>query len=448
MGHFNLSLTGKQDAGHESGKKESASGWVISAREVGKVYPIYSRPIDRLMQTIYRGRKKFYKEFWALTNLNFDIQARETVGIIGSNGSGKSTLLQIICGILNPSSGSIKTSGRISALLELGAGFNPDFTGRENVFMNAAIMGLSRKDTEKRIDAVEEFADIGDFIDRPVKTYSSGMFVRLAFAAAINVSPDILVVDEALAVGDARFSQKCMIRIREFCETGTVIIVSHDTHAVTELCSRVLWIESGRIRMDGSPRHVTEKYLEYMYEGDKETAPSSEAGKTPASGLPDIKGFTLIKEDARQFGKGQVQIRGLRIGPAGGGNGVVYSGQECEIAIWVEAMEAVEKPIVGYLVKDRFGRELMGDNTSLMHKPLPRLKKGSNYLLSFFIPRWPNIFEQDYTLSIAVADGERHQHIQCHYIHDAAVFKSIPERVPGGFFSVSDTEFDMTEFAG
>ena len=242
--------------------------FAIRANNLGKCYQIYEQPLDRLKQSLWRARRRFYREFWALRECSFEIKKGETVGIIGSNGSGKSTLLQIICGTLNPTEGELGVNGQIAALLELGAGFNPEFTGRENVYMSAAIMGISRSEIESRYDEIAAFADIGGFIEQPVKTYSSGMYVRLAFAVAVNVSPDILVVDEALAVGDARFQQKCMAKIRSFCQTGTVIFVSHDTAAVTELCSRAIWIESGRIRMDGPPKYVVEKYLQFMYEGD------------------------------------------------------------------------------------------------------------------------------------------------------------------------------------
>ena len=249
--------------------------FAIRATAVGKCYQMYEQPLDRLKQSFWRTRRRFYREFWALRGVTFEIGKGETVGIIGSNGSGKSTLLQIICGTLNPTEGELRVDGQIAALLELGTGFNPEFTGRENVYMNAAIMGLSRAEIDSRYDAIAAFADIGSFIEQPVKTYSSGMYVRLAFAVAVNVSPDILVVDEALAVGDARFQQKCMAKIRAFCQTGTVILVSHDTAAVTELCSRAIWVEAGMIRMDGPPKHVVEKYLQFMYEGD--TGPGAPA---------------------------------------------------------------------------------------------------------------------------------------------------------------------------
>ena len=222
--------------------------FAIRTRNLGKCYQIYEKPVDRLKQSFWRWRKQFYREFWALKDVSLDIKKGETLGIVGSNGSGKSTLLQLICNILTPTIGEIEVKGKIAALLELGAGFNLEFTGRENININAAITGLTSEEIDACYDKIVKFADIGDFIDQPVKTYSSGMYVRLAFAIAINVSPDILLIDEALAVGDARFRQKCMAKIKEFCTKGTVIFVSHDPDVavtfVTTLSTFVpLWAE-------------------------------------------------------------------------------------------------------------------------------------------------------------------------------------------------------------
>ena len=321
-----------------------SSDFAIRAGNLGKSYQIYEQPLDRLKQSLWRKRKRFYREFWALRDVSFEIRRGESLGIIGSNGSGKSTLLQLICGILNPTEGGLEINGRTAALLELGAGFNPEFTGRENVYMSAAIMGLTRAEIDSRYDEIAAFADIGSFIEQPVKTYSSGMYVRLAFAAAVNVSPDILVVDEALSVGDARFQQKCMAKIREFCQTGTVIFVSHDTAAVTELCSRAIWIESGRIRLDGSPKSVVEKYLQFMYEGDGGyEAPVLENDTGCPHGF-DSGGFTAIGDDIRQFGDRRVTIEAVRIVSQGSRDGVVYAGQGCEIGMALHAHKNIANP--------------------------------------------------------------------------------------------------------
>ena len=416
-----------------------AHNFAVRANNLGKCYQIYEKPLDRLKQSLWRARRRFYREFWALKECSFEIKKGETVGIIGSNGSGKSTLLQIICGTLNPTEGALEVNGQIAALLELGSGFNPEFTGRENVYMSAAIMGISRSKIESRYDEIAAFADIGGFIEQPVKIYSSGMYVRLAFAVAINVSPDILVVDEALSVGDARFQQKCMAKIRAFCQTGTVIFVSHDTAAVTELCSRAIWIESGRIRMDGPPKYVVEKYLQFMYEGDRRfETPVLTSGVNFQCDF-DTGGFTPIGDNIRQFGDRRVTIEAVRLISEGSRSSVVHAGQGCEIGVALHAHKDIANPIVGFIVKDRLGREILGDNTNLIRKELPSLSGGQRYVITFQIDAWPNLMEGEYALTIAIADGTMRDHMQCHYLHDAVIFKSVPIRMPGGMFSLPNT---------
>ncbi|MDP3535313.1 MAG: ABC transporter ATP-binding protein, partial [Halomonas sp.] len=234
----------------------SSDNIAIKVRGVNKHYQIYDKPNDRLKQFIMPRIKRlmgrpagcYFTEFKALHDVSFDIKQGETVGIIGRNGSGKSTLLQMICGTLTPTQGQIETHGRIAALLELGSGFNPEFTGRENVYMNATVLGLTTEEVDQRFDSIVDFADIGDFIEQPTKTYSSGMSVRLAFAVIAHVDADILVIDEALSVGDAFFVQKCMRFLRKFMETGTVLFVSHDTGAIINLCQRVVWLDKGEVK--------------------------------------------------------------------------------------------------------------------------------------------------------------------------------------------------------
>ncbi|HNJ38764.1 MAG TPA: ABC transporter ATP-binding protein, partial [Nitrosomonas sp.] len=241
---------------------------VIQVKDVAKSYDIYNHPVDRLKQILWRNKREFYRKFWALQGINFEVKNGETIGIIGRNGSGKSTLLQIICGILTPTVGHVNVKGRVAALLELGAGFNPEFTGRENVYLNAAILGLNKSEINERLEDIFAFADIGGFVDQPVKTYSSGMFVRLAFSVAINVEPQILVVDEALAVGDAAFQAKCMARMRRLMDVGvTVLFVSHDLAAVKALCQKAVLLENGRMRAFGSTETVADEYLRLINEG-------------------------------------------------------------------------------------------------------------------------------------------------------------------------------------
>ncbi len=233
----------------------------IDVAGLGKRYEIYDRPHQRLFQTILRGRRTFYREFWALSDVTLSVQRGETVGLVGRNGSGKSTLLQLVAGTLTPTTGIVRTHGRIAALLELGSGFNPEFTGRENVYLNGAILGISRREMNEAIPAIEAFADIGDFIDQPVKTYSSGMLVRLAFAVAVHVTPDILLIDEALAVGDTAFQSKCLARIRDMQQGGVaILLVSHAPNTIIEFCDRAAYLDRGRLVAVGDSRDIVERY--------------------------------------------------------------------------------------------------------------------------------------------------------------------------------------------
>jgi lipopolysaccharide transport system ATP-binding protein len=245
-----------------------SSELLISAQNLSKQYHIYEKPQDRLLQILMRGRKQYYRDFWALKDVNFEVKRGETIGIVGRNGSGKSTLLQLLCGTLHPTTGGVEVNGRVAALLELGAGFNPVFTGRENVYLNGVILGLTNAEIDERFDEIAAFADIGPFIDQPVKTYSSGMYVRLAFAVAIQVEPNILIVDEALAVGDAQFQAKCLNRIRDMQSQGvSILFVSHDMTSVRNLCDRAIWLENGHVREQGTVVPITARYLEHIFSG-------------------------------------------------------------------------------------------------------------------------------------------------------------------------------------
>ncbi len=415
----------------------------LSFDHIGKVYQIYDRPGDRLKQSFWRGRKRFYREFWALRDISFCIRKGETVGIIGSNGAGKSTLLQVMCGILRPTVGRTEVQGKIAALLELGAGFNPEFTGRENIYVNASVLGLTRPEIDECLEDIIRFADIGQFIDQPVKNYSSGMYVRLAFAIAVHVSPDILIIDEALAVGDIRFQNKCMARIKEFCKKGTVVFVSHNMTAINELCSRVIWIESGMIQMDGEPKPVVEGYLQYMYEGGTKEHPAALETSLIQNHTSEMKGFSCIGDEIRQFGNLKVAVKGVRIASQQGFTTVLRAGQSCRIDILLYAYDEIRNPIVGYIVKDRLGRELCGDNNMMLGQSIESFSSGESYLVSFTVGTWPNIQEDEYLLSVAVADGTLEEHEQCHYVYDALVFQAVPVRRTVGVFSIIDSRFEI-----
>ena len=418
--------------------------FVLISKGLGKCYQIYDRPIDRLKQSFWRGRKHFFREFWALRDVSFNIRKGETVGIIGSNGAGKSTLLQVICGVLRPTVGRVTVNAKVAALLELGAGFNKEFTGRENIYINASVLGLTQSEIDARIGDIIGFADIGQFIDQPVKNYSSGMYVRLAFAIAIHVSPDILIIDEALAVGDVRFQHKCMAKIKEFCAKGTVVFVSHNTSAVKELCSRVIWLDSGRIRMEGQPKYVIEKYLQFMYEGETEDKRARSKTSVSQNGVSETEGVSLISNRNRQFGNLKAVIKGVRLSTPEGHTNVLNAGQSCQIDIFLQAHTEIHDPIVGFSIKDRLGREIYGDNNLLMGQIIPALLTGQEYLVSFKISSWANIAEDDYLLTVAIAEGSMEDHKQCHYVHDALVFRSVPVRKAVGILLVADIHMELS----
>ncbi len=301
-------LPGSESAFEDPGSRVPSPDVAISVRNLSKKYKLYDSPQHRLKEALHPFRKKYHRDFWALKDISFEVKKGETVGIFGKNGSGKSTLLQILCGTLTPSEGDITVNGRVAALLELGAGFNPEFTGRENVYMNAAIIGLSREEVDTRFDAIAGFADIGDFIDQQVKTYSSGMYVRLAFAVAINVNPDILVVDEALAVGDIGFQQKCIDRFKLLQEQNiTILFVSHDIQMIKNYCLSAIYLKDGNISLFSDPETATEAYLKDMFEEKQKSASDSQvewkkttSGKAAfGTNRAGFEGFSLWKGDTR-----------------------------------------------------------------------------------------------------------------------------------------------------
>ncbi len=358
-----------------------SSETAIKVEGLSKCYQIYERPQDRLKQFILprlqrligRPPKQYYKEFWALRDISFEIKKGETVGIIGRNGSGKSTLLQMICGTLNPTAGSISTQGRIAALLELGSGFNPEFTGRENVYMNAAVLGMSTDETDARYNRIVEFADIGNFIEQPVKTYSSGMMVRLAFSVAIHVEPDILIVDEALSVGDAYFQAKCAKMIQEIIDAGsTVLFVSHDTASVKSLCSQALLLESGRSRYLGDVTTAVEKYYSALIESQRAVrAPGATAGQTPeiASELTDgaesfqaMASFQRIQNGVAEF------INVALLNEHGQKIESVDFGQRVVLRQIIQVHKTVPTLGLAYHIRDKNGQDIIYSDTGIEDK--------------------------------------------------------------------------------
>ena len=323
-------------------------GPVIAVRDLGKRYEIYAQPRDRLLQSLFRGGRQYFQEFWALAGLSFDVVRGETVGIIGRNGSGKSTLLQLIAGTLTPTTGTVAVHGRVAALLELGSGFNPEFSGRENVFLNGAVLGLPRSEIEARMTAIVAFAGLEEFIDRPVKTYSSGMLMRLAFSVAVNVEPDVLIVDEALAVGDSAFQLKCIERLERLTTSGvTLLFVSHDMGLVKTFCQRVLYLERGRLRAEGTPDVVSE-----LYALDARSAEGAEVGR-----LVKFKPF-VGAGDGIAFGTDEGRIVGAAFTSTGTAHAQSDYGNDLEFDVEVEFLPSVVLPSLSVVVQDRCAREI------------------------------------------------------------------------------------------
>lgn len=350
--------------------------YAVRAEGLGKRYEIYESGHARLkqfilpkLQRVARLRPRdYYREFWALQDVSFAVCKGETVAVIGRNGSGKSTLLQIICGTLTPTLGTVETQGRVSALLELGAGFNPEFTGRENVYHSGAIQGITGSEMDTRFDDIAAFADIGGFIDQPVKTYSSGMYVRLAFAVAINVDPDILIVDEALSVGDVRFQAKCMKRIKTLQQAGTTILfVSHDVGSVRTLCDRAIWLDEGRLRMDGDVFPVTGSFMAHLFEGDMaelEEATLGAAVGSPHDHTESEKGYDT--KPVTHWGSHIGCIRNAGMYTADGQRADVFElGEEMEVRIEFRAPQVVEIDdlSVAFSIKDLKGSDLIVSST-------------------------------------------------------------------------------------
>jgi len=472
----------------------SSNELMISVESLGKKYDIYAQPADRLKQMFLprlgramgRHDLRFHKEFWALRDVSFSVRRGETVGIIGRNGSGKSTLLQMICGTLHPTHGEVRTFGRIAALLELGAGFNPEFTGEENVYLSGLLYGIPEAELRKRFDSILAFADIGDFIRQPVKTYSSGMYVRLAFSIAAHVDADTLVIDEALSVGDIRFTQKCMRFLREFQKRGTLLFVSHDTGAVTNLCDRAVWLDRGELVMDGVTRDVVEAYLAAQHAADRAAvgqAVAMQAAKAASAAQADeavqvdaqaITNVTIDEADPRQsilnaeggrnrvevfsfdpdqtgsaFGAGAAEIIKVRMEDASGKDAqLLIGGEMVNLSIDARVMKPIEGPILGFYVKDRLGQRLFGDNTYLSSHEKP-LKPGSDtQLRANFRFRMPILPVGDYTVDVALASGTQDDHTQQHWIHDAITFRASESTMKHGLVGIPMLSIELRQLEG
>ena len=433
----------------------------IRVQNLSKCYQIYDNPGDRLKQFVVPRIKHFlgkahipyFREFWALKDVSFEVKRGETVGIIGRNGSGKSTLLQIICGTLTPTGGTVQTHGRVAALLELGSGFNPEFTGRENVYLNAAVLGLSKEEIDDRFEKIVAFADIGQFMEQAVKMYSSGMMIRLAFAVIAHVDADILVIDEALAVGDVFFTQKCMRFLRSFMKTGTVLFVSHDTASIRSLCNKTVWLECGIVQENGSPKEVCENYLEAFYEaqqGKSTITRMKVKDQTPASMPTDQRQDFLnasnlrndiqifgFDENAPSFGHGEAQITTVQFLDVNSRSlSWIVGGEDVILRVGVTAHSLLESPIIGFFIKDKLGQALFGDSSWLSYMDAPVVVDANQLLAAEFAFNMPRLAAGDYSISVAIANGTQADHIQHHWVHDAIQFKSESTSVSGGIIGI------------
>lgn len=442
---------------------------MVCAEGLGKHYLLWDSPRDRLRQPI-RSRlarwlgvpdKQYYREFWVLRDVSFKLHPGETLGVIGRNGCGKSTLLQLVAGTLSPTLGAVSTAGRVSALLELGSGFNPDFSGRDNVYLNAAVLGLSQTEIDERYGEIVAFADIGDFVDQPVRTYSSGMYVRLAFSVAINTRPDVLVVDEALAVGDAFFVQKCMRFMRRFKEEKTLLFVSHDTDAVTALCDVALLLEHGAVEELGPARAVCDVYRKMYYGAFQDVACAGDGTRLPGADAPGpgpVPDEDLVDQRLKYLNLSQYRndIRVAAFDPASsfgqGGASVIavdlLDGADCAPLSWVVGGElvriritvlcerVVERPIVGFMVKDRLGQVLFSDNTYLTYDGRGPGALPGDQLVGEFEFRMPVLPKGDYFIDASVAEGTQQDHVQLHWIHEARALESRSSSVCTGLVGV------------
>lgn len=396
---------------------------IISVHHVTKTYPLYQNPTDRLKEALNPLRKKYHKDFHALDNISFEINRGETVGIIGRNGSGKSTLLKIIAGVLTPTSGRAIVRGKVSAILELGAGFNPEMTGMENIYLSNTINGIAQEETDRQVEEIIEFAELGKFIHQPLKTYSSGMAARLAFGVAIHVKPEILIIDEALSVGDIRFQQKCLRRMDQLKKNNTTILfVSHSTGAVETFCSRAIWIHEGMLKEDGDSELVCKKYFSFMTYGQETTKNTPVSQPSNTKQLTDIQWQSL--KNCESFGEGGARITGIALVDENSNQlSVLQGGEKVRLLLKVQTHEELYSPIIGFIVKNHLGVRVMGTNTYVSKKNRDlNLSRVGNYIveLCFSVPFLQN---GEYTMTVALAEGIQDSHVQHHWVHDALVFK-------------------------
>ena len=423
----------------------------ITVKDVTKIYKLYDKPIDRLKEALNPFHKEYHKKFYALNNLSFEVKKGETVGIIGTNGSGKSTILKIITGVLTPTTGEVEVNGVISALLELGAGFNMDYTGIENIYMNGTMMGFSKKEMDAKLQEILDFADIGDFVYQPVKTYSSGMFVRLAFALAINVEPEILIVDEALSVGDVFFQSKCYRRMEEIRQKGTTILmVTHDMGSIIKYCDKVVLLNKGNFVAEGAPGHMVDLYkkilagqmegLEAAKDVDSdfsgETAEKEQKEKTyklPHGKL--MKDSLTINSNRTEYGDGRAEIYDLGLFDQRGNlTNLLLKGEEFTIKEKIRFAAPIQSPIFTYTIKDKKGTDLTGTNTMFEGTDIKPVKAGDEYEVSF--TQKMTLQGGEYLLSMSCTGFEQGEHTVYHRLYDVANITVISNKNTVGVYDM------------
>lgn len=412
---------------------------VIKVNHISKVYKLYDNPMDRLKEALKLTKKKKYTDYFALNDINFEVKKGSTVGLIGTNGAGKSTLLKIITGVLTPSSGSVEVNGKIAALLELGAGFNQEYTGIENIYLNGSMMGYTKEQMDERVDTITEFAGIGDFINQPVKTYSSGMFARLAFAVAINVDPDILIVDEALSVGDIYFQAKCFNKMNEIKEKGTtILLVTHDMGSVIKYCDKVVVLNKGNYLKEGNPKEMVDVYKKLLvnqYDDDTEVDEAimdSEDVKEEQQ-LSGWKSQLKYNEEKLIYGNEKASIVDFGIFDHRGKlSNMLMKKKEFTIRMRVKFNENIENPIFAFTIKNVHGADITGTNTMFEKKDVPLAKAGEVYEISF---RQEMLLQGgEYLLSFGCTGFENGEFVVYHRLYDITNIAVISEQDTVGTF--------------
>lgn len=432
--------------------------YAIEVNGLGKCYQIYDKPSDRLKQMLVRGRKQYYKEFWALKDVSFKIKKGETVGIIGRNGSGKSTLLQMICGTLNPTGGEVKVNGRVAALLELGAGFNPEFSGVENVYMAASLYGLSKEEVDQRFDAIATFADIGDHIHQPVKTYSSGMYVRLGFAIIANINAEILIIDEALAVGDVLFQQKCLRFLKHFENAGnTILFVSHDHAMVNSLCSDVLYIKRsdavGTTCLFGQASDVIKIYLKDIYEQRRRNDDNLNLNRTSKTLLSPLNlrlkskfevSATEFNQHAHHTGTDDASI--IDAGFVDQDKNKIYEFLTSEIVIFqvkIQARKPIEDVSLAIILKDRNGVFIYADGTNgKVDDGNFNINENKEVIVSFYF-KFPILINGNYSLDLSLTSGDDLSNKSLIWIYDSIIIKVSDARNVVGISSFDEMKIGL-----